>query len=162
MAAIQCCRGLGLLDEELLDGLRTYPGLPHRMERVRTLNDVLYVNDSKATNADSTAPALAAYPKVRWILGGQAKTHDLDACAPHFSHVCSAHTIGEAGAMFADLLRPHMPVEECGTLDVAVKSAAKVAEAGDTVLLSPASASFDQFKNFEERGDTFRALVEAL
>ena len=161
-AAFAVCNALGLKSEAIRNGLQTYVGLPHRMERVRTLNDVLYVNDSKATNADSTAPALAAYPAVRWILGGQAKTHDLDACVPHFSHVRSAHTIGEAGAMFADLLRPHMPVEECGTLAVAVKSAAKIAEAGDTVLLSPACASFDQFRNFEERGDTFRVLVEAL
>jgi UDP-N-acetylmuramoylalanine--D-glutamate ligase len=151
------------IGKEALDlALQTYPGLPHRMERVRTLNDVLYVNDSKATNADSTAPALAAYPKIRWILGGQAKTHDLDACAPHFPHVRSAHTIGEAGAMFADILRPHMPVEECGTLDAAVTSAAQAAEAGDTVLLSPACASFDQFRDFEDRGDQFRRLVEAL
>ncbi|CAM3106817.1 UDP-N-acetylmuramoylalanine--D-glutamate ligase [Sphingomonas antarctica] len=161
-AAIATCGILGLHADQIRTGLDTYPGLPHRMERVRTLHDVLYVNDSKATNADSTAPALAAYPAVRWILGGQAKTHDLDACAPHFAHVRSAHTIGEAGAMFADILRPHMPVEECGTLDVAVKSAASVAEAGDTVLLSPACASFDQFRDFEDRGDTFRRLVEAL
>ncbi len=161
-AAIETCGALGLIDVQIADGLRTYPGLPHRMERVRTLNGVLFVNDSKATNADSTAPALAAYPAVRWILGGQAKTHELDACAPHFSHVRSAHTIGEAGALFAGILRPHVPVEECGTLDVAVKNAAAVAEAGDTVLLSPACASFDQFRDFEDRGDTFRRLVEAL
>jgi UDP-N-acetylmuramoylalanine--D-glutamate ligase len=161
-AACAVCGRLGISTEVQMGALRTYPGLPHRMERVRTLNDVLYVNDSKATNADSTAPALAAYPKIRWILGGQAKTHDLDACAPHFSHIRSAHTIGEAGAIFADILRPHMPVEECGTLDAAVTSAAKAAEAGDTVLLSPACASFDQFKDFEDRGDTFRRLVEAL
>jgi UDP-N-acetylmuramoylalanine--D-glutamate ligase len=160
--AIKACSMLEVPEAQIAEGLRTYPGLPHRMERVRTLDDVFYVNDSKATNADSTAPALAAYPAVRWILGGQAKTKDLDACAPHFNHVRSAHTIGEAGALFADILRPHMPVEECGTLDAAVSSAAKAAEAGDTVLLSPACASFDQFKDFEDRGDTFRRLVEAL
>jgi UDP-N-acetylmuramoylalanine--D-glutamate ligase len=132
------------------------------MERIRDLNGVLFVNDSKATNADSAAPALAAYPAIRWILGGQAKTAELDACVPHFGHVHSAYTIGEAGAMFADLLARHMTVEESGTLAVAVAHAARDAVAGETVLLSPACASFDQFKNFEDRGDAFRQLVEAL
>jgi UDP-N-acetylmuramoylalanine--D-glutamate ligase len=161
-AALEVCRALGLEDAVIEDGLRTYPGLPHRMERIRDLNGVLYVNDSKATNPTSTAPALAAYPALHWILGGQAKTPELDACAPHFGHVRAAYTIGEAGAMFADLLRPHMPVTESGTLANAVTSAAAAAKPGETVLLSPACASFDQFKNFEDRGDQFRQLVEAL
>jgi len=161
-AAYHACAAAGLSSNETYEAVQSYPGLPHRMEIIRTRSDVLFVNDSKATNSDSAAPALAAYPAVRWILGGQAKTADLDACVPHFGHVRSAHTIGEAGAMFAELLRPHVTVEECGTLDVAVASAARVAEAGDTVLLSPACASFDQFRNFEERGDAFRKLVEAL
>ncbi len=142
--------------------LATFPGLPHRVERIRELNGVLFVNDSKATNADSAAPALAAYPAIRWILGGQAKTAELDACVPHFAHVRSAYTIGEAGGMFAELLRPHMTVEESGTLAVAVAHAARDAVAGEAVLLSPACASFDQFQNFEDRGDQFRQLVEAL
>ena len=133
--------------------LRTYPGLPHRMERVREKDGVLFVNDSKATNATATAPALAAFDAVRWILGGQAKSDNLDECAPHFGHVRKAYTIGEAGELFARLLSPHMAVAECETLDAAVKSAAAEAEAGDTVLLSPACASFDQFRDFEERGD---------
>ena len=94
------------------DGLRTYPGLPHRMERVREKDGVLFVNDSKATNPTATAPALAAFPSIRWILGGQAKTDNLDECAPHFGHVRSAYTIGEAGELFARLLAPHMPVDE--------------------------------------------------
>ncbi len=153
---------LGLSPMQIKRGLRTYPGLPHRMERIRDLNGVLFVNDSKATNADSAAPALAAYPAIRWILGGQAKTAELDACVPHFGHVRSAYTIGEAGGMFADLLRPHMAVEESATLAVAVAHAARDAVAGETVLLSPACASFDQFRNFEDRGDAFRQLVEAL
>jgi UDP-N-acetylmuramoylalanine--D-glutamate ligase len=161
-AAIQTCRSLGLDWSAINRGLRTYPGLPHRMERIRDLDGVLFVNDSKATNADSAAPALAAYPAIRWILGGQAKTAELDACVPHFGHVRSAYTIGEAGGMFADLLRPHMAVEESATLAVAVALAARDAVAGETVLLSPACASFDQFKNFEDRGDAFRQLVEAL
>jgi UDP-N-acetylmuramoylalanine--D-glutamate ligase len=123
---------------------------------------VLFVNDSKATNATATAPALAAFDAVRWILGGQAKSDNLDECAPHFGHVRKAYTIGEAGELFARLLRPHMAVAECKTLDAAVKSAAAEAEAGETVLLSPACASFDQFRDFEERGDRFRELVGAL
>lgn len=161
-AATAVCKALGIDEAAIERGLKTYAGLPHRMERIRERDGVLFVNDSKATNAESAAPALAAYPAIRWILGGQAKTHDLDACAPNFGHVRSAHTIGEAGAMFAQLLRPHMAVGECGTLDVAVRQAAAAAEPGDTVLLSPACASFDQFDNFEARGEAFRALVEAL
>ena len=123
---------------------------------------VLFVNDSKATNATATAPALAAFPAIRWILGGQAKSDDLDECAPFFGHVRSAYTIGEASALFARLLGPHLPVAECGTLDAAVRAAAHDARPGDTVLLSPACASFDQYKDFEARGDAFRALVRAL
>ena len=149
-------------NDHVSDGLRTFPGLPHRMERVREKDGILFVNDSKATNATATAPALAAFDAVRWILGGQAKSDNLDECAPHFGHVRKAYTIGEAGELFARLLSPHMPVAECGTLDAAVKSAAAEAEAGDTVLLSPACASFDQFRDFEERGDRFRELVGAL
>jgi UDP-N-acetylmuramoylalanine--D-glutamate ligase len=162
IAATAACSALGIDGDAVRSGLSSYPGLPHRMERIRELNGVVFVNDSKATNADSAAPALAAYPAIRWILGGQAKTAELDACVPHFSHVRSAYTIGEAGGMFADLLRPHMAVEESGTLAVAVARAARDAVAGETVLLSPACASFDQFRNFEDRGDAFRQLVEAL
>jgi UDP-N-acetylmuramoylalanine--D-glutamate ligase len=123
---------------------------------------VLFVNDSKATNATATAPALAAFPAIRWILGGQAKSDELDECAPYFSHVRSAYTIGEAADLFERLLSPHMPVKNCGKLDEAVREAARDAEAGDTVLLSPACASFDQFRDFEDRGDQFRGMVGAL
>ncbi len=161
-AATAVCRVLGIDEPQIETGLRTYPGLPHRMERIREVGGVLFVNDSKATNPTSTAPALAAYPALHWILGGQAKTHELDACAPHFGHVRAAYTIGESAAMFADLLRPHMPVEESGTLTKAVTSAAAAAKPGETVLLSPACASFDQFRDYEDRGDQFRALVGAL
>jgi UDP-N-acetylmuramoylalanine--D-glutamate ligase len=161
-AALQVCNWLDIDEGRIAFGQRTYPGLPHRMERIRNLNGVLYVNDSKATNPTSTAPALAAYPALHWILGGQAKTDELDACAPHFGHVRAAYTIGESAAMFADLLRPHMPVEESGTLAKAVTSAAAAAKSGETVLLSPACASFDQFRDYEDRGDQFRALVGAL
>lgn len=161
-AARAVCTILGVPAEAIAAGLRSYPGLPHRMERIRERGGVLYVNDSKATNPTSTAPALAAYPAIRWIVGGQAKTADLDACAPWFGHVRAAYTIGEAGAMFADLLAPHMKVESCGTLEQAVAAASADADAGETVLLSPACASFDQFRDYEDRGARFRALVEGL
>jgi UDP-N-acetylmuramoylalanine--D-glutamate ligase len=162
MAAIEVCDILGLGVEQIREGLRTYPGLPHRMERVGETDGVLFVNDSKATNPTATAPALAAFEKILWICGGQAKTDNLDECAPHFRHVRSAYTIGEAAGLFERLLSPHMPVKNCGKLDVAVREAAADAEAGDTVLLSPACASFDQFRDFEDRGDQFRRLVEEL
>ncbi len=155
-------RALGVDEAAIEAGLRSYPGLAHRMERVRERGGVLFVNDSKATNPTSTAPALAAYPVVHWILGGQAKADDLDACAPHFSHVKAAYIIGEAAPMFTTLLKPHMPVTEAGTLAAAVQAAAQAALPGETVLLSPACASFDQFRDFEARGDAFRSLVEAL
>jgi UDP-N-acetylmuramoylalanine--D-glutamate ligase len=132
------------------------------MERIREKDGVLFVNDSKATNPTAAAPALAAFERIRWILGGQAKTDNLDECAPFFGHVAKAYTIGEAGELFASLLSPHMAVSECVTLERAVGEAAADAESGDTVLLSPACASFDQFRDFEDRGDQFRALVEGL
>jgi len=162
VAAIAACRALQLEDNVIEQALRTYPGLPHRMERVAERKGVLFVNDSKATNPTATAPALAAFDKIRWICGGQAKTDNLDECAPHFGHVTKAYTIGEAGEMFASLLSPHMDVAECVTLDEAVRTAASEAQAGDTVLLSPACASFDQFRDFEARGDAFRELVGGL
>ncbi len=160
--AVAVCEWLGIEKSVIKEGLRTYAGLPHRMERVREKAGVIFVNDSKATNPTATAPALAAFDRVRWICGGQAKTDNLDECAPAFGHVRKAYTIGEAGELFASLLSPHMAVAQCGTLERAVGEAAAEAEDGDTVLLSPACASFDQFRDFEQRGDTFRRLVEAL
>jgi UDP-N-acetylmuramoylalanine--D-glutamate ligase len=161
-AAISVCDVLGLTTDHLAKSLRTYPGLPHRMERIREKHGVIFVNDSKATNPTATAPALAAFERIRWICGGRAKTDNLDECAPFFGHVAKAYTIGEAAELFERLLSPHIPVKNCGKLDVAVRAAAADAEAGDTVLLSPACASFDQFRDFEQRGDRFRELVEGL
>ncbi|MDF0489115.1 UDP-N-acetylmuramoyl-L-alanine--D-glutamate ligase [Sphingomonas sp. H39-1-10] len=162
LAAIATCEALGIPAAAIEAGLASFTGLPHRMERVVTRNGVAYVNDSKATNPESTAPALAAFDRIHWIVGGKAKGADLDACRPHFGHVARAYTIGEAGPLFASLLRGMMPVEEAGTLAAAVARAAAQAQPGDTVLLSPACASFDQFRDFEQRGDAFRAAVEAL
>jgi UDP-N-acetylmuramoylalanine--D-glutamate ligase len=161
-AAVAVARALGVADEATAAALATYPGLPHRMERVREKDGVLFVNDSKATNPTSTAPALAAYPAVHWILGGLPKSNDLDACEPFLDHVKAAYTIGEAGPMFAQLLSDKLPVRECEMLVEAVGVAAEAARPGEVVLLSPACASFDQFKDYEARGDAFRAAVEAL
>jgi len=161
-AAVAAARALGIGDEAIAAALATYPGLPHRMERVRDWGGVLFVNDSKATNPTSAAPALAAFPSVHWILGGLAKSNELNACEPYLGHVRAAYTIGEAGPMFAELLAPKVPVSECGVLDKAVGAAAQAAEPGEVVLLSPACASFDQFKDYEARGQAFRAAVEAL
>ncbi|MEL7706331.1 UDP-N-acetylmuramoyl-L-alanine--D-glutamate ligase [Citromicrobium bathyomarinum] len=153
---------VGVKEDVALDALRTFPGLPHRMERVGERAGVLYVNDSKATNTAAAAPALAAFEKIHWIVGGQAKEPGLGETEQHIGHVTGAYTIGEAGDAFADALAPHCPVSRCGTLDIAVYTAALAAKPGDTVLLSPACASFDQFRDFEDRGDRFRALVHAL
>jgi len=161
-AALAVAMALGVYNRAIKLGMITYAGLPHRMERVREKDGVLFVNDSKATNPTATAPALTAFPSIRWILGGQAKTNNLDECAPHFGHVRSAYTIGEAGELFARLLSPYMPVENCETLENAVKRAAEDSQAGDTVLLSPACASFDQVRDFEQRGDRFMDVVGAL
>ena len=154
---------LGIEHAVYAEALSTFPGLPHRMERIRERDGVLFVNDSKATNAEAAAPALAAYRKVRWIVGGQAKSETLGQTADHLDHVAAAYTIGEAGPMFARLLRDvGVVVIECETLENAVKRAAEDSQPGETVLLSPASASFDQYKDFEARGDHFRDLVGAL
>ena len=161
-AAMAVARALNISEDIVARGLATYPGLPHRMERVAEKNGVLFVNDSKATNPTSAAPALAAYPAVHWILGGLPKSDDLDACEPFLDHVRAAYTIGEAGPMFARLLRSKVPVSECEMLFEAVAEAAEKAKPGEVVLLSPACASFDQFRDYEARGDAFRAAVEAL
>jgi UDP-N-acetylmuramoylalanine--D-glutamate ligase len=163
--ALACAvaRALGVSEAPLEAGLRSYPGLPHRMERVGEVDGVLYVNDSKATNATSTAPALAAYPKIHWIVGGRRKTDDLDACQPYFGHVVAAYAIGEATELYTRILREAgIAVLPSETLAMAVKQAAAAARPGETVLLSPACASYDQFTDYEARGDAFRAAVMAL
>ena len=166
-AAVAVARVLGIDDTVIARALASFAGLPHRMERVAEKGGVLFVNDSKATNPTSTAPALAAYPpdpekRIHWILGGLPKSDDLDACEPYYDHVKGAYTIGEAGPMFARLLAGRLPVIECEMLIEAVATAAGAARPGEVVLLSPACASFDQFRDYEARGDAFRAAVEAL
>ncbi len=153
---------LGVSEKTILKALRTFTGLPHRMERVAEISAVAYVNDSKGTNTAASAPALAAFDNIHWILGGLAKEAGLGECEAQLRHVKAAYTIGKAGPDFAALLEGRVPVEQCGTLDRAVGTAAERAESGDTVLLSPACASFDQFRDFEERGEAFRAAVERV
>ena len=162
LAAIEVARALGLPEDATDRGLESFGGLPHRLETIATRGGVAWVNDSKATNPEAVAPALAAFDRVHWILGGQAKRADLDPCRPSFDHVARAYTIGESGDALAEWLDGRVPAERCGTLERAVAAAAERARPGDTVLLSPACASFDQFADFADRGDRFRRLVEAL
>jgi UDP-N-acetylmuramoylalanine--D-glutamate ligase len=167
VCAIAVCRVLGLNDEQIERGLATYKSLPHRMELVGEVGGVRWFNDSKATNAASAAPALAAFPpapdqRLHWIAGGQAKGDGLSACRPWFPNVKRAYLIGEAMEAFAAEIGDAAPVERSGDIATAVRQAAANAAPGDIVLLSPACASFDQFKDYEQRGDAFRELVQAL
>jgi len=161
-AAVAAARALGIEDALIAEALESYRALPHRMELVAERDGVRFVNDSKATNPDSAAPALASFPAVHWILGGLAKSDDLGPCEAQLHHVRAAYTIGEAGPMFARLLEGRVPVRECELLVTAVDAATRAAAPGEVVLLSPACASFDQFRDYEARGDAFRAAVEAL
>jgi UDP-N-acetylmuramoylalanine--D-glutamate ligase len=167
-AAIQTCRTLGLDWSEINQGLRTFTGLPHRMERVATHIGVTFVNDSKATNTDSSAPALAAYPpegngpRIHWIVGGLPKEDGLGATEHHLANVKAAYTIGEAGPRFAELLEGRVPVTRAEMLCEATRRAIANAVPGDVVLLSPACASFDAFRDFEQRGERFREIVGEL
>ncbi len=165
--AVAVAGALGLTRAQWAPAMATFRGLPHRMERVAEANGVLFINDSKATNPASTAPALAAFPpaperRIHWILGGLPKGDDLDECAPSFGNVARAYVIGEAGPRFAELLGPYMPVVRSEMLCEAVRDAIVAARPGDVVLLSPACASFDQFRDYEARGDSFRQIVQAL
>ena len=147
-------------------GLRTFGGLPHRMEEVGRRGRVLFVNDSKATNADAAAQSLRTFRDIHWIAGGVAKEGGIEPLAPLFGHIAKAYLIGDAATAFAATLDGRVPTQACGTLDAAVAAAASAAGQADApepvVLLAPACASTDQFKNFEARGEAFRALVQAL
>jgi UDP-N-acetylmuramoylalanine--D-glutamate ligase len=157
---------LGLSAHAIQQGLASFPGLAHRMEEVARKARVLFVNDSKATNADSAAQALACFPDIFWIAGGRAKTGGIASLASFFPRIRKAYLIGEAATDFAAELQGRVSHMVVGTLERAVEQAAADAEASDVpepvVLLSPACASFDQYRNFEVRGDKFRDLVRAL
>lgn len=167
VCAIAVCRVLGLNDEQIERGLATYNALPHRMELVGEARGARWYNDSKATNAASAAPALAAFPpapdqRLHWIAGGKAKGDGLEACQPWFGHIKRAYLIGEAMEGFAAEIGDAIPVDRAGDMATAVAHAAAAVQPGDIVLLSPACASFDQYKDYEQRGDAFRELVRAL
>jgi len=164
------CRWLDVPREKVVEGLRGYPGLPHRQERVASVGNVVYINDSKATNADATARALSSYHDIYWILGGQAKEGGVAPLASYFDRIRHAFLIGEATDLFAGQLEGKLPYSRCGDLQSALDAAharaqREVSGPGDgpaVVLLSPACASWDQWKSYEHRGDAFRAMARAL
>jgi UDP-N-acetylmuramoylalanine--D-glutamate ligase len=164
--AAACALALGVSKETLQNGLRSFPGLAHRMEQVGKLGNVLFVNDSKGTNADAAAHALSSFADIFWIAGGKPKIGGITSLTEFFPRIRKAYLIGEAAKEFADTLGARVPHEISETLDVAVAHAAKDGEASGlhdpVVLLSPACASFDQYRNFEIRGAAFRDLVNAL
>jgi UDP-N-acetylmuramoylalanine--D-glutamate ligase len=167
-AAIAVARALAVPGDRIAQALRTFAGLPHRMERIATRGEVTFVNDSKATNTDSSAPALAAFPpegsgpRIHWIVGGLPKEDGLGATEQHLCNVKAAYTIGEAGPRFAELLAGRVPVTNAEMMCAALREAMSAADPGDVILLSPACASFDQFKDYEQRGERFRQFVAAL
>lgn len=165
-AAYAACRAIGLEPAQIIAGIETFPGLAHRMEHVRTIDGIHFINDSKATNADSAEQALKSFPKVRWIVGGQAKSGGVESLLPLMNRVSKAYLIGEASSSFERTLKGHVETVRAGTLNDAVQEAyldaRQSGEVEEVILLSPACASFDQFRDFETRGDAFRALVESL
>ncbi|MGA3305759.1 MAG: UDP-N-acetylmuramoyl-L-alanine--D-glutamate ligase [Stellaceae bacterium] len=165
-ASYAAARALGLDAQSAVAGIKSFPGLAHRQELIAEIDGVRYVNDSKATNADAAEKALACYDDIYWIAGGQPKEDGIAGLAPLFPRIRRAFLIGEAAKDFAKTLESRVAYEISGSLDRAVAAARQAAledgKPGAVVLLSPACASFDQFKDFEERGERFRALVEKL
>lgn len=164
--AYAVCRRAGLDNDNIQAGLASFPGLAHRMEQVAEKNGVVFVNDSKATNADATAHALASFDKIYWILGGLAKEGGIENLNDFFPRIMHAFLVGEATDSFADVLEGNVSFSKCGTIDNATKSAVEMALSSEVknnqtvaVLLSPACASWDQFVSFEKRGDAFKDAV---
>lgn len=165
-AAYAAGRACQVAGAPLTASIRSFSGLPHRQERVAAIEGVAYVNDSKATNPEAAAKALASYPTIYWIAGGRPKEGSLEPCLPHLDKVAEAFLIGEASEPFAAELEGKVALQRCGDLATAL-AAATVAARRDVkpnpvVLLSPAAASFDQFTSFEQRGEVFRRAVEAI
>jgi len=164
-AAIAACLAVGVSIDEIRAGLKSFPGLKHRMQPVGRRGQVVFVNDSKATNAEAAAPALSSYERIYWIAGGLPKEGGITSLAPLFSRIVKAYLIGEAAPQFAATLGDAVKFEISGTLAQAIAhAAADAAEDSEAsaVMLSPACASFDQFKNFEVRGDAFVVEVAGL
>jgi UDP-N-acetylmuramoylalanine--D-glutamate ligase len=165
-AAFAAVRSLGVDAATAVAGLKSFPGLAHRQELVAVIDGVRYINDSKATNADAASTALVCYDEIYWIAGGKPKEGGIASLRPLFPHIRHAFLIGEAAEDFAATLKSAVPFTRSGDLATAVRAARAAALAaerrGAVVLLSPACASFDQFANFEARGDAFRRLVAEL
>ena len=165
-AAFRACELLFLPPADIRQGIRGFPGLPHRMEEVARLGRVVFVNDSKATNADAAEKALLSYDDIFWIIGGKSKEGGVEPLRPLFAKVRKAFLIGAASDDFGETLGTDVAHEYCGTLDAAIAraaaEAAKCDAAEPVVLLSPACASYDQDPNFEVRGNSFRDLARAL
>jgi UDP-N-acetylmuramoylalanine--D-glutamate ligase len=163
-AAYAACRALGLDPATIMAGLRTFPGLAHRMEAVGEFDGIRFINDSKATNAQAAEQALRSFKNIYWIAGGVPKAEGIAPLAPLFPNITKAYLIGQAEDVFAATLNGKVPAQVCGTLDRAIDAAYRDAKAagepGAVILLSPACASQDQFKDYEHRGDVFRSLVQ--
>ena len=160
-AAYAAARAVGVAPREIERAFHSFEGLPHRSQRIAEIAGVAWVNDSKATNVDAAAKALAAFENIRWIAGGLGKEGGIAALQPHLGHVVKAYLIGHSARDFA-LEIGQTPYEIAETMEQAVAHAAAEAQPGETVLLAPAAASFDQYPNFEKRGEHFTALVKAL
>ena len=160
-AAYAATRSLGLAPREIERAFHSFQGLPHRSQTVAEIGGVRWVNDSKATNVDAAAKALTAFQRIRWIAGGMGKDGGIEALAPHLGQVVKAYLIGHSARAFA-LQIGQTPYEISETMEQAVARAAAEAQPGETVLLAPAAASFDQYPNFEKRGEHFTRLVQAL
>ena len=164
--AYALCRARGVDATRIIDGILSFPGLAHRQERLGTIDGVVFVNDSKATNAEASAKALSAYQNIYWIVGGKPKEGGIAGLEAFYPNIKKAYLIGAATNEFANTLGDDLPWEKCQTLDVATRAAFKDAKTnGDdapVVMLTPACASFDQFKSFEARGDAFRDIYAHL
>jgi UDP-N-acetylmuramoylalanine--D-glutamate ligase len=167
-AAYIVARRLGLSAEQIEQGFNSFPGLEHRMEEIGSAGKVVFINDSKATNADAAAKALSSFERIYWIAGGQSKQGGITSLQPHFHRIAKAYLIGQDAPLLADTLDGKAEWIACDSMQNAVKQAALDAASDNcdqpeiAVLLSPACASFDQYPNFEMRGDDFRACVLAL
>lgn len=162
-AAYAVCRLKGMFSDIIVEGLKTFKGLPHRMQYLGKKNGITFINDSKATNAEAASKALATFDSIYWIAGGVAKEGGIESLAPYFPHITHAYLMGEAQDVFAKTLEGRVEYSRCQTLEKAYAKACEDAsrrEEGANVVLSPACASFDQWKNFEARGDAFCELVK--
>jgi UDP-N-acetylmuramoylalanine--D-glutamate ligase len=166
-AAYAACAVQGCAHNAMIEAMGSYAGLPHRMQWLGEVNGVTFVNDSKATNADAAEKALKTYDNIYWILGGVAKEGGIESLSKYFPKIRHAYLIGEAANDFTKTLEGHVPYTHCGTLENAFEAATKAATTTNpksastrSVVLAPACASFDQYANFEKRGEAFMALVE--